>query len=441
MGQPLGAHGYTARLDAMTNALENRAGTIRIRSVRPEAVLRDPTAVVVDLRAPTEFAEDHIPGASNVPLFGDVERALVGTLYRQTSPEAAFEQGRAIARARISALAGEIARLGGLEIGASDLERRVDAMTERGIAGLSNAIACEPAEELPARPIVLHCWRGGLRSRSVAGLLAGLGIDRVVHLEGGYKAYRAEVVRALAIWRAPRTYVLRGLTGVGKTLVLREIERIRPGWTIDLEDLARHRSSLLGMVGLEPRTQRGFESAIAARLRERDAGPRGSEDSDAPLILEGESRKVGDVILSPAIWRALSGGTNLELTAGPERRIAVLRADYLATPRSAPEIARQLPAIEERMEPVPGEPTLSELFEAGRVEELVERLLHRYYDPLYRHGEQGRRIAARFDATDPSRAAAEIVAWIATEIASGIATEIEEPGTPAAGPGARAAAR
>ena len=389
----------------MTNALENRAGTLRVRSVRPEKVLNEPTAVVVDLRAPKEFAEDHVPGAFNVPLFGDVERALVGTLYRQASPEAAFEQGRAIARARIAALASELARLGGLVIDASDLERRVDAMTSKGIAVLSSAIACEPTEEIPPRPIVLHCWRGGLRSRSVAGLLVGLGIERVVHLEGGYKAYRAEVVRALALWRAPKTYVLRGLTGVGKTLVLHEIERIRPGWTIDLEDMARHRSSLLGMVGLEPRSQRGFESALAGRLRQRG-------DAPLPLVLEGESRKVGDVILPPAVWRALSGGSNLELTAGLERRVAVLRADYLATPRSAPEIARQLPAIEERMEAVPGEPTLSELFARDHVDELVERLLHRYYDPLYRHSEQGRRIAARFDATDPDRAAAEIVAWI-----------------------------
>jgi tRNA 2-selenouridine synthase len=394
----------------MTNALENRAGTLRLRSVRPETILRDPTAVVVDLRAPKEFAEDHVPGASNVPLFGDVERALVGTLYRQASPEAAFEQGRVIARARIAALAGEIARLAGLEIGACDLESRVDAMTSRGIEGLASAIACEPADELPPRPIVLHCWRGGLRSRSVAGLLVGLGIERVVHLEGGYKAYRAEVVRTLAAWRAPRTFVLRGLTGVGKTLVLREIERVRPGWTIDLEDLARHRSSLLGMVGLEPRSQRGFESGLAARLRARADGERGR--SPSPLVLEGESRKVGDVILPPAVWRALSGGTNLELTAGVERRIAVLRADYLATPRNVPEIARQLPSIEERMEPVSGEPTLSDLLAGGRIDELVERLLHRYYDPLYRHGEQGRRIAARFDATDPSSSASEIVAWI-----------------------------
>jgi len=367
-------------------------------------VLREESAVVLDLRSPGEYAEDHVPGAFNVPLFGDVERALVGTLYRQSSPEAAFEEGRAIVRNRVTGLVSEIAGHSGLEIGKEDLVRRVDDLTSNGIAGLSSAIVCEPSERLPERPIVLHCWRGGLRSRSVVGLLAGLGIGRAVHLEGGYKGYRAEVLREIAAWRAPRTFVLRGLTGVGKTLVLREIERLRPGWTIDLEGLAGHRSSLLGMVGLEPRSQRAFESGLAARIRARGG--------ELPLVLEGESRKVGDVILPPSLWRALSAGSNLELTADLARRIAVLEADYLSKPGSAAEIARQLPSIEERMEPVPGEATLSGLFRSGRVDELVERLLHRYYDPLYRHGEQGRRVDARFDAADPARAAREIVAWI-----------------------------
>lgn len=394
----------------MKTTLESRAAAIRVRSVRPEAVLREPDAVVLDLRSPGEHEEDHLPGAINVPLFGDVERALVGTLYRQRSPEAAFDQGREIARNRVSGIVDEVARVAGLEIAAEDLGRRFEEMTSNGIAGLSSAILCELSEELPERPIVLHCWRGGLRSRSVAGLLVGLGIDRAVHLDGGYKGYRAEVLRELAIWRAPRTFVLRGLTGVGKTLVLREIERRRPGWTIDLEGLAGHRSSLLGMVGLVPRSQRAFESGLADRMRSRGS---------LPLVVEGESRKVGDAIIPPSIWRALSSGSNLELVARLERRIAVLEEDYLAAPGSLSEIAHKLPSVEERMEREPGEPTLSDLLAAGRIDELVERLLARYYDPLYRHGEQGRRIDARFDATDPARAAAEIVAWIEATLVEG----------------------
>lgn len=387
----------------MKTILSSRGSVIVLRSAPPAALLGRPKAVFVDLRSPAEFGIDHCPGAHNVPLFDDVERALVGTLYRQSSPEAAFEEGRSIARAKIGALVAEIARIGELEVREIELARRVDELTAGGMPGLSSSITVEPARDLPERPLVLHCWRGGLRSRSVAGLLAGIGLERVVHLEGGYKAYRAEVAREIAAWRPPRPYVLCGLTGVGKTLVLGEIERLRPRWTIDLEGLAGHRSSLLGMVGLEPRSQKAFESGLAARLR---AG------IPEPLVLEGESRKVGDVILPPSLWNAMSAGIPLEITAPIERRVEVLRDEYLADEVSRRELLLQLPRVEERMERVPGAPSLASLLEEDRVEELVRILLDEHYDPLYRHSQRGRRYAATFDASDPADAAARIVEWI-----------------------------
>jgi tRNA 2-selenouridine synthase len=381
----------------------SRGGVIVLPSVRPASVLGLPGAVFVDLRSPTEFAVDHIPGARNVALFDDVERALVGTLYRQSSPEAAFEEGRAIARKKIVSLVSLISGIGGLEVPEVELARRVDEMTAGGITGLSTSIVCEPTECAPERPVVLHCWRGGLRSRSVAGLLVGLGLERVVLLEGGYKAYRADVAREIADWRPPRPYVLFGWTGVGKTLVLREIERLRPRWTIDLEALAGHRSSLLGMVGRKPRSQKAFESGLVACLRA------GVGDT---LVLEGESRKVGDVILPPPLWSAMNGGIALEITASLERRVEVLRSDYLADEASRQELLLQLPRVEERMKRKDGAPTLAALLESGRVEELVHILLEQYYDPLYRHSQRGRRYAATFDAGDPAAAAEHIVDWI-----------------------------
>jgi tRNA 2-selenouridine synthase len=387
----------------MKTALPSRAGAITVRSVAAATVLGRGDAVVVDLRSPAEFALDHVPGAHNLPLFDDVERALVGTLYRKSSPDAAFDEGRGIARRKIAVLAGGIARVAGLDLDLSVLEERVDEMTRRGIGELARAVECELTGEPPPGPVVLHCWRGGLRSRSVAALFAGLGLERVVQLHGGYKAYRAEVARELDAWRPPRIHVLYGLTGVGKTLVLREIERARPGWTIDLEALAGHRSSLLGGVGLEPRTQKAFESGLAARIR---AG------ASAPLVVEGESRKVGDVILPPALWRAMGSGVALEVTAPPERRFVVLCGDYLADESSRRELLARLPSVEARMRRAEGAPSLAGLLEEGRVEELVGILLERYYDPLYRHGGRGRRYAASFDASRPELAARRIVEWI-----------------------------
>jgi tRNA 2-selenouridine synthase len=251
--------------------------------------------------------------------------------------------------------------------------------------------------------VIFHCWRGGLRSRSVTAFLRVLGLERAFLLEGGYKAYRAEVSLRIAQWRPPPVVLVCGLTGVGKTIVLRELERLRPGWTLDLEGLAGHRSSLLGMVGLAPRSQKAFESALVSRIG------RGFSN---PLVVEGESRKVGDVILPPVLWRAMTGGVAIELTAPVERRVEVLTADYLASEESREHLLRQLPLVEQRMD-LPGDaPALVEMLQSGRVDELVRLLLSRYYDPLYRGSGRGRRYAISIDASDPSRAAAEIAAWI-----------------------------
>jgi tRNA 2-selenouridine synthase len=387
----------------MRSTLSSRAGGVAVPTLRPRDALEHPEATIVDLRSPAEFALDHVPGARNVPLFDDVERALVGTLYRQVSPERAFEEGRAIARAKIARFVADLVAVVGNDLEDSDLEKRLEELTAGGIAALEASIACEPSAAVHSHPVVLHCWRGGLRSKSVVAFLRGLGLERAFLLEGGYKAYRAEVAARIAGWNPPPIVLLCGLTGVGKTLVLRELERLRPGSTLDLEGLAGHRSSLLGMVGLEPTSQKAFESALVARIR-RGSGER--------LVVEGESRKVGDVILPPGLWRAMGAGTALELTAPLERRVQVLEEDYLATAESRAQLLRQLPRVEQRMDLPAGAPSLAERLEAGRVDELVRLLLARYYDPLYRRSEKGRRYAASIDASDPARAAAEIAAWI-----------------------------
>lgn len=369
------------------------------------SVLEHPAARVVDLRSPSEFAEDHLPGAVNVPLFDDAGRALVGMLYSQVSPERAFEEGERLTVGRIRSLVEEVALVAGWseehgEEGPT-LEERVEEVCRRGIHGLEQSLGSTPAQ-LGERPVVLHCWRGGLRSRSVIHFLRSLGHREVVGLEGGYKAYRTEVRARLDRLELSPMVVLRGLTGVGKTLVLRELEALRPGATLDLELLAGHRSSLLGMVGLEPCSQKAFDSRIAAQL--------GGESSRGRLVVEGESRKVGDVICPPRIWEALDGGIDVELVATRERRIQVLMDDYLAVPEALPLLREQLLAVAERMG-AKGE-GLVELFDAEDWHELVGRLLDDYYDPLYRHSEQRRDYVVTVDATEPRAAAEEVLRWM-----------------------------
>lgn len=368
--------------------------------------LRD--AVIVDLRSPAEFADDHLPGAHSVPLFDDAQRAVIGTLYKRRSPDAAFDEGRRIVREHIEPLVARIGELAGWSVASGDLAARVEAMTEDGLEPLAARLATHACERPPERPVVLHCWRGGLRSRSVIAFVRALGLERAVGLDGGYKAWRNHVMATLGAWRAGGpAFVLRGLTGVGKTLVLREIEALRPGWTIDLEDLARHRSSLLGMVGLEPCSQRMFEGRLARRLGERAPRAHG-----APVVLEGESRKVGDAVVPAPVWAALEGGTDLELTADVALRVRRLADDYLATPDARTELARQLPLVERRMKLAVPRGTLVELLERDAIDELVRTLLEHYYDPLYRRSEERHDYAATFAVDEPRACAERIVAWI-----------------------------
>jgi len=374
-----------------------------IPALRAPQVLGPRVRAVIDLRTPQEFADDHLPGSHNVPLFSNEERALVGTLYKRSSPDEAFAEGRRIVHERIAELVGRIAELAGRAYDPADFPALVDRITERGIEGLSRELEPVPVDEAPEGAVVVHCWRGGLRSASVAAFLRAIGWDEVHVLFGGYKSYRREVLHSLESWQAPPAFVLRGLTGTGKTLVLRELERIRPGWTIDLEGLAGHRSSILGMVGLEPVSQKQFDSALASHVR---AG------FDGCVVFEGESRKVGDAVIAAGVWRSLDAGVNLEITAPVPRRVQVLCEDYLATKTSREHIARQLPYIERRLGVNKYDGVLVELLTANREEELVELLLEKYYDPLYLHSETDREYAASFDSSDVAGCALELARWI-----------------------------
>ncbi len=358
---------------------------------------------MIDLRAPVEFAADRLPGAHNIPLFENETRSFVGLLYKQFSPEAAFQAGSAAVAGRIEDLVREVAEVGGWRAPeGEDLVARVHSMTATGMAGMERELVSRRLEALPEDAIVLSCARGGLRSRSVVALLRALGCDRAVGLEDGYRGLRRQVMESLEAWRPPaRVISLRGLTGVGKTLVLRAIEARRPGWTLDLEGLAGHRSSLLGMVGLEPVTQKAFETAMSLRLAEGFPGD--------VMIVEGESRKVGDAVIPGTVWEAMGVAVNVHVTASLDRRVEVLASDYLADAAARPKLREQLDAVSARME---GRPDLAGMLDRGEVGPLVSLLLGRYYDPLYLKSEEGKRYSVEVAAESAEAAADEIVSWV-----------------------------
>lgn len=366
---------------------------------------------IIDLRSPGEFARDHLPGAVSVPLFDDQQRAIVGTLYKQESPEAAYEAGLEMVEAGMDE---RIEKILGRKLPGTEWKSRF-----RELAGHLRQQLSEPSlllqqegslTVLGTDPIILHCWRGGMRSQSMALLLRSLGETEIGLLEGGYKAYRAQVIASLHGF-APEDFpcvVLRGATGVGKTQILRQLEECAPHSTLDLEGLAGHRSSVLGAVGLKPVSQPRFETLLLQRLAELGIHPRAGTAPPAPFFVEGESRKVGDVILPESLYAAMQRGEQLKIEASVAYRVSLLGVDYLgpaalegpASSARLSELAVALHGLSRKLGSERVEQMQAEL-RAGRWRGVTEQLLHLHYDALYAHGEVERSYGAHFDAEDP----------------------------------------
>ena len=319
---------------------------------------------IIDVRSPTEFADDHIPGAVNCPVLSDEERARVGTLYKQDSPFAAKKLGAALVARHI----------------AEHIETR---FLER------------PREW---RPLV-YCWRGGKRSGAMGHVLRQIGWPACT-LEGGYKSWRRHVVAELA--ELPRRFSLRvvtGATGSGKSRLLEALSA-QGAQVLDLEALAAHKGSVLGGLPDEVQpSQKMFESRLLAVLR--------GLTSAEPVFVEAESRRIGRLQVPDALLETMRASPCLVIEASDAARVAFLIGDYdhfLADPASLKE---KLDCLRELQS---GE-TLAHwqaLIDARDWPGLVAELLEKHYDPLYRRS-QGRNYvhfaeAPRFATDDLSPA-------------------------------------
>ncbi len=296
-------------------------------------------AARIDVRSPSEFAEDHLPGAVNLPVLDDAERAEVGTMYVQVSAFDARKLGAAI-------VARNIARI--IETYARD----------------------QPREWTP----LVYCWRGGQRSRALVHVLTEIGW-RAHQLDGGYRAYRRHVVATLAVLPQRFDYrVICGLTGAGKSRLLAALAA-EGAQTLDLEGLARHRGSLLGDLPGDPQpSQKGFESGLAAALATLDPA--------RPVFVESESRKIGDLQVPEALLATMRGSSCVRLDTATPLRVAMLKAEYAHFIAAPDELAARLA----HLAPVHGKKVLERWRDAaarGEFDALVAELLERHYDPMY----------------------------------------------------------
>ena len=292
---------------------------------------------IIDVRAPAEWAEDHIPGAISLPVLDDDERARVGTIYKQVSPFTARKVGAAL-------------------------------VAKNAAAHLEGPLADKPGGWQP----LVYCWRGGQRSGSFASILSQIGW-RVEVVQGGYKSWRRLVVEALYDQAfAHRLVVLDGNTGTAKTEVL-ALLAARGVQVVDLEGLANHRGSLFGHMGEQP-SQKAFEGRLALALARLDPS--------RPVVVEAESAKVGECRLPPKLWRAMVTAPRISIEAPRAARAKYLvraYADLVA------DVAR-LDAVVASLAPAHPREVIAEwraMAAAGAFVDLAEGLMARHYDPRY----------------------------------------------------------
>lgn len=295
---------------------------------------------VIDVRSPAEFAEDHVPGAICLPMLDDEERARVGYLYKQVSP---FESRR---------------------LGAMLASRNIARHLEHSLSGHDRAW----------RPLI-YCWRGGKRSGAFTHVLREIGWNADV-LEGGYRAYRRQVVEQLeALPRRLQFRVIQGPTGSGKSRLLASLARAG-AQVLDLEELAAHRGSVLGALPERPQpSQKRFESALLAVIRRFDP--------DLPVYVEGESRKIGQIQIPPALIETMRAAECVALEVDVSVRATLLLDEYRHFFDDPADLETRLG----HLAALHGNHVIDEwktLIRAADWPSLVDRLLREHYDPAYR---------------------------------------------------------
>lgn len=293
---------------------------------------------IIDVRSPGEFAEDRLPGAINLPVLDNAERAEVGTIYTRES------------------------RFRARRIGAAYVARNVARHLEAGLAE-------KPAQYRP----LLYCWRGGMRSNAMATILSQIGW-RVGVLDGGYKTWRRKVVAELHDSDAPlQVILLDGETGTAKSRIITRLANIGAP-AIDLEALANHRGSAFGAMRDPQPSQALFESSLWQAISRFDPA--------RPIILEAESSRIGTCVIPRRLWRAMRAAPRILVTADPVARARYLTKAYADIVRDGAGLAAAIGLLK----PFHAKERIAdweEMAATGEFETLALQLMEEHYDPLY----------------------------------------------------------
>ena len=312
---------------------------MEVQEIEPEDLFGEKDYILVDVRSPSEFSEFHIPGAINVPLFEDEEKRWIGFIYRSQGERQAIEEGRRIGKGKLHFLYKIFSQLSSGD-----------------------------------KSVVVYCWRGGMRSKGVCTAMAQMGLS-LRRLRGGYRAYRNYILSRMGkILGKVRCVVITGRTGSGKTRLI-EALKAENYPALNLEKLAKHRGSLFGRVGIKERiSQKMFDSLLFEELNKLN---------QPFLILEDESRRIGNIHLPRDLWEAKQRGTFVEIVLPLEERVRIILEDYTSTQNWQEEAREALSRLKRYLGPQKSEEAFR-LFDQGRYEELVEYLITHHYDRRYR---------------------------------------------------------
>ena len=309
---------------------------------------------VFDVRSPGEFSHASIPCAYSLPLFTDEERKIVGTAYKQDSREQAIKMGLDFFGVKMRKILEDVSSI---------------VTPGNNNKSFTNA-AVQAAHSKP--PVIVHCWRGGMRSAGIAWLLDLYGF-KVYTLSGGYKAFRKWVLHYLE-QDYPLT-VLGGYTGSGKTEILHHLKS--KGETIvDLEGMANHKGSAFGALGMPPQpSQEMFENKLAVDLY--TAGFSGK-----PIWIEDESQRIGHINIPQAFWQMMRSKPVCFVDIPFENRLEFITRTYGKQQKG--ELAAAITRIQKRLGPLETKTALGYLVEDNITESF--RILLKYYDKLYTKG-------------------------------------------------------